>query len=89
MSNEKIFKKLLNNPTARTNLASIHEARAHKYGHIQFGPKTWYKEAVNISRKLTSQEDRRKFRQGLRGESDFLNQLNMHDLMKSLVDSKQ
>ena len=50
VSNEKIFKKLLNNPAARSNLSSIHAARAHKYGHVQFGPKNWYKESVNISK---------------------------------------
>ena len=61
LSNEKIFKKLQNNPAARANLASVHAARSHKYGHIQFGPKSWYREAVNVSKKLTSQEDRRNF----------------------------
>ena len=79
LSNEKIFKKLLNNPAERTNLASIHAARSHKYGHTQFGPKKWYRASENISRKLTAQEDRRKFRQGLKCNVDFLNQLNMHD----------
>ena len=68
--------------SARSNLSAIHAARSHKYGHVQFGPKTWYKETVNISEKLTSQEDRRKFRQGLKCNIDFLNQLNLHDLMK-------
>ena len=89
LSNEKIFKKLLNNPTARTNLASIHAARSHKYGHVQFGPKKWYKEATNVSKKLSRQEDRRKFRQGLKSNIDFLNQLNLHDLMKGLLDGEQ
>ena len=89
LSNEKIFKKLLNNPAARSNLSSIHAARAHKYGLVQFGPKNWYKESVNISKKLTAQEDRRKFRQGLKCDVDFLNHLNLHDLMKSLLDGEQ
>ena len=38
-SDEDIFKKLKNSVAARTSLASIHAARAHKYGHHQFGPK--------------------------------------------------
>ena len=38
-SDEALFKKLKNNVTARSNLASIHAARSHKYGHVQFGPK--------------------------------------------------
>ena len=59
LSNEVVFKKLKNNIAARSNLASIHAARDHKYGHIQFGPKSWYKESNNISKKLTSHEDRR------------------------------
>ena len=61
LSDESLFKKLKNNPSARSKLSSIHAARAHKYGHVQFGPKSWYKETVNISEKLTSQEDRRNF----------------------------
>ena len=39
-SDEDIFKKLRNSVAARTSLASIHAARAHKYGHHQFGPKS-------------------------------------------------
>ena len=56
---------------------------------MQFGPKTWCKETVNISEKLTSQEDRRKFRQGLKCNIDFLNQLNLHDLTKNFLTGKQ
>ena len=85
LNNEQIFTKLQNNPAARANLASIHAARSHKYGHVQFGPKSWYREVVNISKKLTSQQDRRKFRQGLKCNIDFLNQLNMDDLMSNLL----
>ena len=88
-NDEALFKKLKNNTAARSNWSSIHAARAHKNGHVQFGPKTWYKESVHISEKFTSQEDRRKFRQGLKCNVDFLNQLNMHDLMKTLIDGKQ
>ena len=89
INNEAIFKKLKNNVAARASLSSIHAARAYKYGYVQFGPKSWYKESANVSEKLTEQEDRRKFRQGLKCDVDFLNQLNMHDLMKLLLAGKQ
>ena len=89
LSNEVLFKKLKNNISARSNLSSIHAARAHKYGQVQFGPKSWCKESSNISTKLTNQEDRRKFRMGLKCNVDFLNQLNMHDLMTNLIDRTQ
>ena len=54
ISDEALFKKLKNNSAARTKLSSIHSARSHKYGHVQFGPKSWYKESVHISKKLTA-----------------------------------
>ena len=89
LNDEALFKKLKSNIAARSKLSSIHAARAYKYGHVQFGPKSWYKESVNISEKLTSQEDRRKFRQGLKCNVEFLNQLNIHDLVKNLIDGKK
>ena len=89
LSNEILFKKLKDNIAARSNLASIHAARAYKYGYVQFGPKSWYKESSNISSRLTDQGDRRKFRQVLKCNVDILNQLNMHDLMANLIDGSQ
>ena len=53
LNDEALFKKLKNNIAARSKLSSIHAARAYKYGHVQFGPKSWYKESNNISEKLT------------------------------------
>ena len=84
VTDEALFKTLKNNVSARSKLSEIHSARSHKYGHVHFGPKSWYKESTNISEKLTSQEDRRKFRQGLKCNVEFLNQLNLHDLSKIL-----
>ena len=50
MLNDKaLFKKLKSNIAARSKLTSIHTARTYKYGHDQFGPKSWFKEFVNIS----------------------------------------
>ena len=89
ISNEALFKKLKSSISARSSLSAVHAARAHKYGHVQFGPKTWYKDSENISEKLTSQDDRKKFRQGLKSDVDFLNQLNLHDLVKYFIGGKQ
>ena len=79
---EQIYNKLLNDPVARSQLENLHAARAYKYGYAQFGPKFWYKESKNIAKKFKSQEDRRKFRIGLKGLVDFINQLNIMDLEK-------
>ena len=87
--NDVLLKKLTNIIAARSNLSSIHAARAHKYGHVQFCPKSWYKESSNISTKLTSQEDRIKFRQGLKCNVDFLNQLNIDDLTANFINGDQ
>ena len=81
---EMWFNKLRKDPAARTKLENIHSARAFKYGAAHLGPKTWYKEIAGISKKLKSQADRRKFRHGLKGDLEFLNQLNISDLEKEM-----
>ena len=81
---EMYFNKLRKDPAARTKLENIHLARAFKYGAAHLGPKTWYKEVAGISKKLKSQADRRKFRHGLKGDLEFLNQLNISDLEKEM-----
>ena len=81
---EKVYKKLAADPLARSRIENLHAARAHKYGHAQFGPKFWYRESLNLAKKWNSQDDRRKFRIGLKGLVDFLNQLNIKDLEKLL-----
>ena len=81
---EQVYNKLLKDPMARSQLENLHAARAHKYGYAEFGSKFWYKESKNISRKFKSQTDRRKFRIGLKGLIDFINQLNILDLEKLL-----
>lgn len=83
-NDEMWFFKLRSDPTARSRLENVHAARSHKYGSAHFGPKNWYKEAVAVAKKLKSQADRRKFRHGLKGDLEFLNQLNLSDLEKSL-----
>ena len=52
LSDEFLFKKLKNSIAARSHLSSIHTAKAHKYGHVQIDPKSWYKESSNISNKI-------------------------------------
>ena len=79
---EQIYNKLLNDPVARSQLENLHAARAFKYGFAQFGPKFWYKESKNIAKKFKAQSERRKFRMGLKGLVDFINQLNIMDLEK-------
>ena len=81
---EKIYKKLKGDPLARSRIEHLHAARAHKYGHAHFGPKYLFKESVNVAKKLKSQAERRKFRAGLKGLVDFLNQLNIMDFQKLL-----
>ena len=85
---EKVYDKLIDDPLARSRIENLHAARAHKYGHAHFGAKFWYKEALNLSKKFKSQADRRKFRIGLKGLVDFLNQLNIKDLEKLLQDGE-
>ena len=80
---EQVYEKLQTDPLARSRLENLHAARAHKYGHAHFGPKSWYKESTSLSKRLKSQADRRKFRAGLKGLIDFLNQLNIMDLEKA------
>ena len=81
---EQIYNKLLKDSVARSQLENLHAARAHKYGYAQFGPKSWYKESKNISKKFKTQTDRRKFRIGLKSIIDFINQLNVIDLEELL-----
>ena len=73
------YDRLRQNPLERCRLENIHAARAHRYGIAHLGPKYLYKENTNLGSKLKTQADRRKFRAGLKGDVDFLNQLNMLD----------
>ena len=80
---EQIYEKLQTDPLARSRLENLHAAKAHKYGHAHFGPKSWYKESTFLATRFKSQADRRKFRAGLKALIDFLNQLNIMDLEKA------
>ena len=74
------YDRLRQNPPERCRLENIHAARAHRYGFAHLGPKYLYRENTILGSKLKTQADRRKFRAGLKGDIDFLNQLNMLDL---------
>ena len=81
---KKMFEKLKTDPLARSRLENLHAGRAFKYGYTQFGAKSWYRESPNVSNKLRTQADRRKFRAGLKSDVDFLNQLNIMDFERIL-----
>ena len=78
------FDKLKENPLERSSLEKVHAARAHRYGITHLGPKKWYQENQNLGNKLKTQSDRRKFRAGLKGDFEFINQLNMMDFEECL-----
>ena len=78
---EKMYQKLLKIRFLVVNW----NIRAFKYGHAQFGPTYWYKEGPNLASKLKNQSDRRKFRQGLRSDVDFVNQLNLINLNSLMI----
>ena len=74
-----MFNKLRKDPLSRSRLENIHAARAHRYGAAHFGSKVWYKENQAVAKKFKCQAHRRKFRQALRADLDFINQLNLMD----------
>ena len=74
------YDRLRQNPLERSRLENIHAARAYRYGIAHLGSKDFYKEDTYLGSKLKTQSDRRKFRAGLKGDLDFINQLNMLDL---------
>ena len=69
---ELLFDKLRKNPHLRKSLRAVNNARTFKYGSRAFGKKKWYKENFDIQEGLQSNEDRRKFRFGLKSNIDFL-----------------
>ena len=71
-----MFDKLRKNPLERSRLENVHIARGHRYGIAHLGQKHWYQENLNLGNQLKTLSDRRKFRAGLKGDVDFINQLN-------------
>lgn len=62
----------------------MNSARAFRYGSRAFGNKKWYKKNVDTQEGLKSNEDRRKFRFGLKTNIDFLIQLDVLNLKTEL-----
>ena len=81
---QKTFQNLLKDATARSRLDLLHTARGYKYGFTQFGPKNWYKDSQFLAKRLKTQADRRKFRQGLKADIEFINFLNVKDVEELL-----
>ena len=81
---KQTYDRLRKNPQDRSRLENIHAARGHRYGIAHLGPKDLYQENPNVAIKLKTQSHRRKFRAGLKGDIDFLNQLNMLDFEQFL-----
>ena len=78
--------KLTTYPNLRRSLHSLNIARAYKYGSRSFGEKGWYTENFNIGKKLRTNDDRRKFRFGLKSNVDFLLQLDLENLKSCLIE---
>ena len=84
---EFLFNKLQKNPHLRKSLSAVNRARAFKYGSRAFGHKKWYKENFDTREGLRTNEDRRKFRFGLKSNIDFLIQLDVLNLRAHLQDN--
>ena len=68
---EFLFNKLKKSPHLRKSLSAVNKARAFKYGSRAFGSKKWYKENFITKEGIRKNEDRRKFRFGLKSNVDF------------------
>ena len=84
---EFLFEKLRKHPHLRKSLCAVNNARAFRYGSRAFGKKKWYKENFDVREGLRSNEDRRKFRFGLKSNIDFLIQLDVLNLKATLQDT--
>ena len=84
---EFLFHKIRNNPPLRKSLTAINKARAFKYGTRAFGLKKWYKEPFDTVEGLRTNEERRKFRFGLKSNIDFLIQLDILHLKTCLQET--
>ena len=83
-----VYTKLRKNPNLRKSLTSVNTARAYLYGTRAFGLKSWYKESFDVFKGLRTNEERRKFRFGLKSNVDFLIQLDVQNLKTCLQDTK-
>ena len=69
-------------------MRSVNTARLVKFGSKFFGERSWYSGNVDVSSKIQSLEDRRRFRFGLKCNVDFLIQLDLENVI-DLLNQKQ
>ena len=62
-------------------LSSLNSAKSLQYGSKFFGMQKWYTDDFNVSQKMQTNVDRRKFRFGLKSNVDFLIQLDIENLI--------
>ena len=79
------FANLRENRAARRDLVALHTARAHAYGERDCGQKSWYTDKAGVAQRLKSQDERRKFRMGLKANMEFWTQLRIGDLRAALT----
>ena len=69
-------------------MRSVNTARSVKFGSKFFGERSWYSGDVDVSSKIRSLEDRRRFEFGLKCNVDFLIQLDLKNVIE-LLSQKQ
>ena len=79
--NRKLFEKNDRFGHIHKSLSSLNSAKSLQYGSIFFGIQKWYTDDFNVSQKMQTNVDRRKFRFGLKSNVDFLIQLDIENLI--------
>ena len=81
----KLFPKSPRFSHVRRSLASVNAARSFQYGAKFFGNAKRYTDELKVVEKMESNEDRRKFRFGLKSVVDFLIQIDFETLLECLT----
>ena len=83
--NRKLFGKNDRFGHIQKTLSSLNSAKTLEYGSKFFGTPKWYSDDFNVSQKMQTNDDRRKFRFGLKSNVDFLIQLDIENLIYYLT----
>ena len=83
--NRKLFEKNDRFGHINKSLSSLNSAKSLQYGSKFFGLQKWYTDDFNVSQKMQTNVDRRKFRFGLKSNVDFLIQLDIENLIFHLT----
>ena len=67
------------------SLSSLNSAKTLQYGFKFFGMQKWYSDDFNVSQKMRINDDRRKYRFGLKSNVNFLIQLDIENLIYCLT----